>query len=135
MPHAILKKLTSEAKRIRAREGGSWKAAVKKAGAKYRAGKLGRVKTHHKKPSGKRRKSIISKARKFHAAEGRAHAKEGRELKSLGSVASHIGHAKSQLKDQIGWAEAMRFAAPKKSTKRKIGKRIAALKAQYRKLC
>jgi len=74
------------------------------------------------------RKKTVRRIKKLHAAEGRA-------IHSLGSVASHMAHAKAQLKEQIGWAEAQKFAAEKKMTKRKIGKRIAALKSKYRKLC
>jgi hypothetical protein len=75
-----------------------------------------------------KRSSTVKRVKRLHAAEGRA-------IKSLGSVSSHMAMAKHQLKEQIGWGEAQRFAANKKSTKRKIGKRIAALKSKYRKLC
>jgi hypothetical protein len=135
MAGSALKKITTRAKAIRRLHGGSWKAAIKKAGAEYRGGKkMGsthRKAKHHKRMGAVRpskRKSVIRKVKAYHAAEGRA-------IKSLGSVSHHMAQAKSQLKEQIGWAEAQKFAASKKSTKRKIGKRIAALKSQYRKFC
>jgi hypothetical protein len=74
------------------------------------------------------RKKIIRKIKKSHAAEGRA-------IRSLGSVASHVSSAKKLLTHEIGKLEAAKFTAAKKVTKRKIAKRIAVKKSQFRKLC
>lgn len=126
---AALKKINIKAKKIYKR-GGSWKSAIKKAGAEYRSGKLGKVvhmKTRRKRATAKR-KRVIKKIHRLHKAEGKA-------IQSLGSVSHHIGRAKQQLIDQIARAEAKKFAAAKKTTKRKIQKRITHMKARYRKLC
>lgn len=125
MPSA-LKKITTRAKAIRRIHGGSWKAAIKKAGAEYRGGRIGSVK--RKKAAPKKRRAAVRKIKKFHAAEGRA-------IKSLGSVSSHLSSAKKMLEHEIGKLEVQRYKAKKKSVKRKIGKRIAAKKSKYRKLC
>ena len=56
---SALKKITTRAKHIRHLHGGSWKAAIKKAGAEYRAGSLGRVVTmHRKKRATKKRRRV-----------------------------------------------------------------------------
>jgi hypothetical protein len=130
---SALKKITTRAKAIRRLHGGSWKAAIKKAGAEYRGGK--RMGSVRKKRRVKRKRVGSVKSRTTVKRVKRLHAAEGRAIKSLGSVSSHMAMARNQLKEQIGWGEAQRFAANKKSTKRKIGKRIAALKSKYRKLC
>jgi hypothetical protein len=129
-----LKKITIAAKKIYKR-GGTWKTAIKKAGVQYRAGKLGKVRHSGKKRAkvGARRKTksraaAIRKVRHLHAAEGNA-------LKSLGSIASHIGNAKKVIEQQIAAAEVRHFKAKTKTAKRKIAKHIAKLKTKYRKLC
>jgi hypothetical protein len=134
---SALTKIVAHAKKLYKR-GGSWKAAIKKSGVAYRAGKLGRVKgavpkrrkklAGTKKRAGGSRRKTVKRVKSLHAAEGRA-------IKSLGSVSSHISMAKKQLKEQIGWAEADRFAATTKTAKRKKGRHIAELKSKYRKLC
>lgn len=74
------------------------------------------------------RKKTVRKIKTLHAAEGRA-------IRSLGSVASHVSSAKKLLTHEIGKLEAAKFTAAKKVTKRKISKRIAIKKSQFRKLC
>lgn len=134
MAGSALKKITTRAKVIRRLHGGSWKAAIKKAGAEYRGGKkVGSTRkkrrvVRKRRVGSVKRSSTVKRVKRLHAAEGRA-------IKSLGSVSSHMAAAKSQLKEQIGWAEAQRFASQTKRSKRIIGKRIAALKSKYRKLC
>lgn len=73
-----LKKITAEAKRIRkAQPGKSWKNAVKAAGQKYRAGKIGQAKvgkvkrTVKRKKIGKRRKAKRAAPRKVTAVSVR----------------------------------------------------------------
>jgi hypothetical protein len=129
MAASTLRKITARAKKIYKR-GGTWKGAIKKAGHEYRSGKMGKVvrmKTRRKKATVKRKRTV-KKIRRLHKAEGRA-------IRSLGTVSHHIAKAKAQLKEQIGWGEAQKFAATKKTSKRKIGKKIAELKSKYRKLC
>jgi|HubBroStandDraft_4_1064222.scaffolds.fasta_scaffold194481_2 hypothetical protein len=134
---SALTKIVAHAKKIYKR-GGSWKAAIKKSGVAYRAGKLGKVagksKTRRKKVGATRKRSSSTRRKTLRRVHS-LHAAEGRAIKSLGSVASHVSAAKKQLEHQIGKAETRRFTATKKSTKRKIGKQIARLKARFRKLC
>ncbi len=78
--------------------------------------------------STKRRRVVVQRVKTLHRAEGRA-------IRSLGSVTPHLNKAKAVLERKIAHAEIQKFKAKKKMTKRKIGKRIAAFKSQYRKLC
>jgi hypothetical protein len=147
MASTTLKKITARAKHIRRIHGGTWKAAVKKAGAEYRAGKLGSVKKTA-------RKKIIRRVKKYHAKEGRALRKLSGTLSAGGSggvmgvrstfraasigalsPSQHMAHARKKLEHEIGAAESRKFVAKKKSVKRKIAKRISALKSKFRKLC
>jgi hypothetical protein len=129
---SALKKITTEAKKI-FKKGGSWKAAIKAASAKYRAGKISgptrKKKAAPKKKAAKRR-AVVRKVKSLHRAEGAA-------IKKLSgvTVAHHISQAKTKLVNSIASAEARKFTAVKKSAKRKIAKSISALKSKYRKLC
>jgi hypothetical protein len=151
-----LKKITTRAKQIY-KSGGTWKAAIKKAGAEYRSGKVSGTKKKSK------RKSLVKRVRRLHRAEGAAIKKLGRAKRrrrvgatlsagasggimglrstqmaaAIGglSTSQHIAHAKSQLLEQIGWAEAQKYSAKTKRAKRKIGKKVSALKSKFRKLC
>jgi hypothetical protein len=143
MPSA-LKWITTEAKKIRKKYPNrfdTWREYVAQASAIYSSkhgGKspvghkhkkskiMGRKKTIRRKTS-KRRKAIVRRVKRLHSAEGRA-------IRSLGSVSHHLSAARNQLKKKIGDAEARRFTAGKVSVKRKISKRIAKMKKQYRKL-
>ncbi len=130
MPNA-LKKINARVKHLQKLHPNTQRKTLQKqAGREYRAGKLGAVrKSRPKKQRAKKaaRKRVVRKVKRLHAAEGRA-------IKSLGSVSSHLSAARAKIKEQIGWAEVQRFTAHKVSTKRKIGKHIANLKSQYRKL-
>lgn len=141
-----LKKITARAKHIRHTHGGTWKAAVKKAGAEYRAGKIHGV---------KKRKVGTTKAQKAHArkfaikAVKLMHKSEGQAIQRLRGVrstfqaaaigrlttAQHISHAKEKIAQEIGRAEMAKFRAKTKTAKRKISKRISELKTRFRKLC
>jgi|ERR1700730_4861095 len=128
---AVLIKITSRAKAIRRIHGGSWKAAIKKAGAEYRGGKKLSGARKRKSPAKRKspsRRRAVRRIKTLHAAEGRA-------IHALGSVSSHVSAAKKLLEHKIGREETAKYKAAKKSTKRKISKRIAKLKSQYRKLC
>lgn len=128
MARINMKKAATKARNIRKRHPSmKWNTAMSQAmkslgGKKKSRRKVGSVK---KKST---RKKAVKAAKKYHAAEGRA-------LRKLGSVSYHTGHAKSLILQQIEKAEGQKFTAKKKSSKRKIGKRIAALKARFRKLC
>jgi hypothetical protein len=130
---ATLKKITTRAKSIY-KKGGTWKGAIKKAGAEYRSGKkIGRVvrmktKKRRKVGSARKRSTTVRRIKRLHSAEGRA-------IHSLGSVSHHISNAKKILEHEIGKLETQKFVAKKKATKRKISKRIAEKKSRFRKLC
>jgi hypothetical protein len=104
-----------------------WQECISRASKKTRS-------TGHrrKKVSGVRETKRTSAVRKLRTA----HRKEGEIIRSLGSVSvsTALSHARNKLKEEIGWMEAAKFSAPKKSTKRKIAKRIAEKKALYNKL-
>jgi hypothetical protein len=131
-----LKKITTRAKQIYAK-GGTWKAAIKKAGAEYRGSKK-------KKPARKRR---VSGTLSAGASNGVGRVKRRRKVSGIDSsfataafsgvksTAHHIAAAKQTLAGEIGILEVKKFKAVKKSDKNKIAKKIAAKKTQYRKLC
>jgi hypothetical protein len=129
MARINMKAAATKAKKIRkAHPAMKWNTAMSQAmkslggKGKKKSRKVGYVKK--KSP----RKKTVAKIKKFHAAEGRA-------IKSLGSVSYHVAHAKSQLLEQIGWLEAQKYSAKTKRAKRKLSKRLSALKAKFRKLC
>lgn len=97
------------------------KSASKKGKSKKRVGSVRRKKS----PA---RRKTVARVKRLHAAEGKA-------IRSLGSVSSHLSHAKKIIEHEIGKLETQKFKATKKTTKRKISKRIAAKKTQFRKLC
>lgn len=130
MAHSHLRAITTKAKKIRkAHPSMKWTSAIKEASRllkrKSPARKKRRVGSVKKKSV---RRKAVARVKKFHAAEGRA-------LRSLGSVASHMSHAKKLLEHEIGKLESQKFVAKKKSTKRKISRRIAEKKSRFRKLC
>lgn len=125
----VLKKITAEAKRIYAR-GGTWRGAIKSAGVKYRAGKLGRVGSSVGK---KRKLPKRIKPRKYSRVRiigSQAAVVTG----GGGTLAGHISEAKKILATRIANAERSKFLATKRSVKKQYAKQIAALKFQYRKL-
>jgi hypothetical protein len=110
----------------------SWQSLVKQAGRSVRGVK--------KKSSKKRRVGNVRvsktvrkdlRSKKLRMPHGYATVKRAR----LGSVSGLMSSAKAQIKEQIGWLEASKFGAKTAKSKRAYGKRIAKLKAQYRKLC
>lgn len=140
-----LKKITTRAKQIY-KKGGTWKGAIKKAGAEYRAGKK-------KSPAKKSRRRVSGTlsggARPASYAVGRVKRKARRKVSgtlsggarpasyAIGrvSASSLISRAKEKIGHEIGMAEVRKFRAVKKSAKKKVAKKIAALKSRYRKLC
>jgi hypothetical protein len=141
MAVSALKKITTRAKEIY-RKGGTWKAAIKKAGAEYRGGKKVGAK---KRPAKKRRKvggtlsagsssGIMGVRRKRKRISGTLSAGASGGIMGL-TAAQHISKAKKKMELQIGAAEVRKFQAKKKSVKNRVAKTIAALKSKYRKLC
>jgi hypothetical protein len=128
---SALKQIVTRAKQIY-KKGGTWKGAIKKAGAEYRGkrrkspAKKRKVGSAPKKKSA--RKKIVRRVKALHKAEGRA-------IKSLGSVSSHLTSAKRLITNKIGEEETKKFKAKKEGAKKKIAKRIAELKSRYRKIC
>lgn len=128
MASNTLKKITARAKQLY-KKGGTWRGAIKKAGAEYRGGKkMSGTKKRKRAKTPKKRRAVVRRVKRLHKAEGRA-------IRSLGSVASHVSSAKRILETEIGRLETQKFTAKKKSTKKKIGKRIAEKKSRFRKLC
>ena len=137
---STLKKITTRAKHIRRTHGGTWKAAVKKAGAEYRSGKIhgakktARKKTARRAPAKRRR---ISGTLSAGGSSGIQGVKTTFLAAAIGGLttAQHIAHAKKRIVNEIAAAEAHKFQAKTKTAKRKIQKRVTALKSRYRKLC
>lgn len=54
---------------------------------------------------------------------------------NMGSVNAYVTRAKKIIEHNIGKLETQKFVAKKKSTKKKIAKRISEMKTKFRKLC
>src|SRR5277367_2702107 len=139
---STLKKITSAAKRIYAR-GGTWKGAIKKAGAEYRAGKLGKVVRMKTKRKKSRRRKVGRATGVLYNSSGRAAtaraaaisgrpyngmiggAGHGSDSGAMGSIPRTINHAKKMIAYKIGMEEMKKVTAKTKTAKRKISKKIA----------
>ena len=121
-----LKKITTRAKQIYAK-GGTWKGAIKKAGAEYRGGK----RSSTKKRRSVKRKRVTTRRRKVAAVWPAAVAGSA---SMGGSISGHLSQAKAMIADRIADKERQKFVTKLKRNKRKIQKEIASLKRQYRKL-
>ena len=120
-----LKKITTRAKQIYAK-GGTWKGAIKKAGAEYRGSGL---KTKKRSGGSKRRKS--TRRRKVGVVWPAAVAGSAT---MNGTISGHLSQAKAMIADKIADKERQKFVTKLKRNKRKIAKEISQLKKQYRKL-
>lgn len=125
-----LKKITAEAKRIVKRAPKTkWVNAIKQAGAKYRAGKLGTVKKKAaKKAVKKAAKKKATRARRVGSVAPKVSAGFG-----LTNIQGSIAGIKRATVEQIGKLEARKFAAKTKTEKKRIAKKIAEKKRVYRK--
>ena len=109
---------------------------MKKAGAEYRAGKLG----GKKKKSASRSQSVGRIKKRSRKRVGRAVAphKDVMDRKKvdivIGSVSSHISTAKKAIVRDIAKAESRKLLARKAVDRRKIQKKISADKVLLRKL-
>jgi hypothetical protein len=134
-----LKKITTRAKHIRRIHGGTWKAAVKKAGAEYRSGKIHGTKkrTPKKTPKKTARRKRIGGTLSASGSSGIQGVRSTFAAAAIGGLttAQHIAHAKKKIVNDIAAAEARKFQAKTKTAKRKISKKIAEAKARFRKLC
>ena len=124
--------ITKEAKRLKRKypkRFEKWTEYVAQASAIYASKHKGKspVGHKHKKVSGmatkkrksKRRTAAIRRARKYHAAEGRA-------LRSIGSISRQKRALKKSLEAEIAWGLFSKDRATTKRAKKKIGKRITA---------
>jgi hypothetical protein len=127
----VLKRITSRAKKIRAYSGGSWKAAVKKAGAEYRA-------DHKKKPAAKKSRSRrVGKRpatkRKFKSI-GSSVGKDRVDRKRVNITVGSITTADAKrvvvanTKEQLAWALLQRDTAKNKTARKKINKKVVELR-------
>lgn len=120
----------------------SHKAAQKKAGAAYRAGKLGKVrkgavkkrvgKPSKKKSVGKRPSRRVGAARR--ASNGQDRYDSKRVNITVGSVASQESRLKHTLAERIGYYEMMAVTAKTAKTKNRLRAKINVLKHKLRKL-
>lgn len=122
-----LKKITTEAKRLyNSGKAASWKSAVKKASADYRAGK----KTRGKRIGGVK---VKPKRRKvYHKGQS---VKVRHIIAGVGSVAHHKAQYKKSLANEIARKAGRREIAIKKNQRKKITKEIAKLRRDYRLMC
>jgi hypothetical protein len=129
MAHSHLRAITAKAKKIRkAHPSMKWTSAIREASRLLKKKSPTRKKRVGSVKKKSVRRKVVKRVKRLHAAEGRA-------IKSLGSVASHVSHAKKIIEHEIGKLETQKFKATKKLAKKKIAKRIAAKKSQFRKLC
>jgi len=127
----VLKKITAEAKRIRkASPRMTWQAAIKKAGAKYRASAK---KSPAKKAAGKRKVATKKTATRKRKVAGYDSAFAPNQM-IAGVKKVSIAQMKTSVLTEIGKLEARKFAAKLKRDKTAIAKKIAEKKSLYRKL-
>lgn len=133
-----LKWINREAKRLQKKSpGSSWANLTKAASANYR-------KTHKAKVSGAKkgkkpaRRPVPIKNRKTVVSSSKQVTTVGNvfdlvpQIGAAPSVAQLESRIRKKLLVDIGKLEALKFSAKKKSTKRKIARRITAKKADYR---
>jgi hypothetical protein len=135
MAASALKQITTRAKQLR-KKGGSWKAAIKKAGAEYRAKKkkpARRKKTAHKKHA---RKTTVKRRRRVSGIRSNADRVDRKRVNvTIGSVSHHKSMAKKGIKDQIANKAGRRELVIKVRERKKLTREIAKLKKDYRALC
>lgn len=129
-----LKKITTRAKQIYAK-GGTWRGAIKKAGAEYRGTKKHRrstTKKHRRKKVG----IVWPAGVGGNVTKSRSHTDKNRITNNfqIGTISGHLSEAKKMIADKIAAKEVQKFTTKLKRNKRKIQKEISALKKQYRKL-
>lgn len=123
-----LSKITTEAKKIRrAHPSMKWSQAIKQAGAKYRAGKIGSAPAAKVGKAKKRRRTVTVK---------KTVTRRVKVGSAIGAVSAdvHLRAARDIVKTALGTALAKQYAASTKMEKRKIGKQIADLKKRYNRL-
>ncbi len=137
---SALKAITTRAKQIY-KKGGTWKTAIKKAGAEYRGKKVGAKKKRKPAQRGKVAGTLsasgsggIMRRPRRRKVAGTMSAGASQGIMGL-SAAHYISKAKEKLNHAIGLAYTRSFNAKTKMAKRKINKKLSELKSKYRKLC
>ena len=116
-----LKKITARAKQLD-KKGGTWRGAIKKAGAEYRSGKkVGSVRKSKRKASPRKRRRAVSSV--SHTAVS-------------GGVTGSIGSAKTfirgKLKDQLSALLLQQALTKGKMKRRALAKKIAKKKSELK---
>lgn len=108
MANTALKKITTEAKRIRkSKPKTSWKSAVKQAGAKYRAGKIKPRKKSAKKKAVAKKRTVKRKTIKAKTAPRKVRRKKAvgvkrkKSRKKVGAVSSVAGRRRRTTKKYV----------------------------------
>lgn len=124
---AVLKRITNRAKKIRAYSGGSWAAAVKKAGAEYRGDKKHKV-VKKKFTSKKKHKTVGS------TSVGKDRVDRKRVNVTIGGMTA--ARAKSMVKNaatnKLKNALYQRDQATTKTARKKIAKRITVYRREIK---
>lgn len=118
MSHNRLKKINKRAAQIVASQGVAYRVAQKRAGAEYRAGKIGGVK--------KRKRSIAKKpkTRVRHRVSGVSH-----RVSSVGSTPKGLEvMLRAKLKEQMAWMLLARDQEKTKTGRKKINIKLARLR-------
>lgn len=133
---SALKKITTRAKQIY-KQGGTWATAIKKSGAEYRGKKrkVGGVKKRtvrkvHRKKVGAARPREVGKDR---FDNKRVNITVG-GVTTAETIHRSIVRAKNGILDKLMALEGKKFTAHKVSEKKKIEKRIAKLRIDYKRL-
>lgn len=125
----IISRISKRAKAIRRiHPSKKWQDCIKQASREIKSGSP--KKSPRKKVSGVKSKTRKKAVRKLAAA----HKREGKIIRSLGSVSSHVSQAKKILKDEIAWNQASILTAKSAKTKRNLRKMVAKKLSLYRKL-
>jgi hypothetical protein len=140
MANTALAKINREVKRQKKLHPSmSHKAAQKKAGSMYKAGKLGRVKKKKAPKKAKSKKKVIhrSRSRSRLGSTNKSH-RDGIDRKkvdiTIGSVEAHRSMLRRLISKRVGELEAKKMAAKTVKAKRPLIQKINKLKATYRKL-
>lgn len=123
---ARLKRMHTTAKKIQRSQGGSYRMALKKAGAKERGKKISGTK---KRRPAKRRASVTGTRVTKKSVKM---TKPRRRVGAVGSIASTKSKYKKQLEDQLAWALLSRESASKVRDKKKKAKKVTEIKRELR---
>jgi hypothetical protein len=123
---ARLKRMHTTAKKIQRAQGGSYRMALKKAGAKERGKKISGTKK--RRPA--RRKPTAMGTRITRKTVTMA--KPRRRVGAVGSIAATKNKYKKQLEDQLAWSLLARESAVKVRDKKKKAKKVTDIKRELR---